>query len=52
MKEEVEDIPNSDSEENKNLAHYNLARDRQRRQIRPPARYAQADVIFICTKCS
>jgi len=27
------------------LSQYNLARDRTRRQIKPPQRYAQADVI-------
>jgi len=27
------------------LAQYNLARDRTRRQIKPPKRYAQADVV-------
>jgi len=27
------------------LARYNLARDRTRRQIKPPQRYAQADVV-------
>ena len=30
------------------LSNYQLARDRQRRQIKTPARYAQADTV-LCT---
>lgn len=44
MAETSSEVQDSDNEEDGNLAHYNVARDRQRRQIRPPAGYAQADV--------
>lgn len=44
-KDSVEtDFPNTNTEVETDLSHYNLARDRQRRQIRLPARYAQADI--------
>ncbi|MDV3146702.1 MAG: reverse transcriptase domain-containing protein [Sweet potato little leaf phytoplasma] len=37
--------PESSSSETTNLQTYNLARDRQRREIRPPSRYARADLV-------